>query len=119
MRKWIIPTHTPEQLRIEVCSFGLDHGPARLNVQHVRVLEPRLASPEVLVELQREALEEAREEFDECSPEYLQELAGRRHFDRFAKAMQELATNHDAKYTSDDYDCHDYPVSEQVERLSG
>ena len=39
---------------------------------------------------EHEALKEAREEFDECCPEYLQELAGRRQF------------------------CHDYPVGERV-----
>ena len=60
MCKWTMRNHTPEQLRVEVISFGLDTGPASLNVQHIRVLEPRLADSTVLVRIQQEALVVAR-----------------------------------------------------------
>ena len=46
----------PEQLTIEVCDFATDSGPARINQQHIRMLEPRMEKgrlAELLTELLR------------------------------------------------------------------
>ena len=50
-KKFELPDPTPQQLRIEVCCFGVDSGPARLNLQMIRLLEMRMADPQLLVEL--------------------------------------------------------------------
>lgn len=43
-QKWYIPSPTDEQLTIEICCFGVDSGPARLNLQMIRLLELRMQS---------------------------------------------------------------------------
>ena len=67
--KWLIPSPTAEQLTLEVCCFGTDSGPARLNLQMIRLLELRMATPDLLAELLTEQLEndaKALTSFEHC-----------------------------------------------------
>ena len=67
--KWYIPSPTPEQLTLEVCCFGTDSGPARLNLQMIRLLELRMATPDLLAVLLTEQLEndaKALTNFEQC-----------------------------------------------------
>ena len=67
--KWYIPCADPEQLRLEVCCFSSDSGPARLNLQLIRLLELRMAQPELLIDLLNEQLhqdEQALTNWEAC-----------------------------------------------------
>ena len=74
--KWYIPAPTDEQLTVEVCCFGVDSGPARLNLQMIRLLELRMATTEqnprgplLLADLLTEQLEDdakALTDFEAC-----------------------------------------------------
>lgn len=68
-QKWLIHEPTKEQRTLEVCCFGTDSGPARLNLQMLRLLELRMAEPQLLVGLLTEQLDKdasALTEFDMC-----------------------------------------------------
>jgi hypothetical protein len=55
--KFKLVTPTPEQLTIEVCEWAEDSGPARINQQNIRQLEPRM-EPGRLAELLTELLQQ-------------------------------------------------------------
>ena len=60
----------PEQLTIEVCDFATDSGPARINQQHIRMLEPRMEKgrlAELLTELLAETLQRDRRALTELA----------------------------------------------------